>query len=165
MFTRDSRNVIDILKELTLGNDAVIWIKGLKCGRKAMEELQAHYDGTPEGLRRKQVAREDLKNILYNNETNFTFEKYFTKLKGIFNVLGKYGVPLYEDQMVEYLLDQIMSPNTEFNTEVNICSSSHLSKFVKESIYLSTVIARLYPSDNPSSGRFRKRSIYSDGRG
>ena len=27
------------------------------------------------------------------------------------------------------------------------------------------MVARLYPSDNPSSGRFRKRSIYSTGRG
>ena len=52
-----------------------------------MQELQAHYDGTSEGARRKQVAREYLKKILYKDETNFTFEKYVTKLKGIFNVL------------------------------------------------------------------------------
>ena len=31
---------------------------------------------------------------------------------GIFNGLDKYGVPMYEKQMAEYLLDQIMSPNT-----------------------------------------------------
>ena len=57
----------------------------------------------------------DLKNIFYRNETTFTFEKYVTNLKGIFNVLEKYGVLLYEEQMVEHLLDQIMSPNTELN--------------------------------------------------
>ena len=77
-----------------------------------MQELQSHYDGTSEGARRKQVSRADLKNIFYKNETTFTFYKYVTKLKGIFNVLEKYGVPLYEEQMVEHLLDQIMSPNT-----------------------------------------------------
>ena len=32
--------------------------------------------------------------------------------------------------MVEHLLEQIMSPNTEMKTEVNICRSSHLSTFV-----------------------------------
>ena len=58
-----------------------------------------------------------------------------------------------------------MSPNTELNTEVYICRSSHSSTFVKASTYLSTVVAILYPYANPSSGRFRKRSIYSDGRG
>ena len=42
----------------------------------------------------------------------FTFKKYVTKLKGIFNVLGKYGVPIYKDQMVEHLLYLITSPNT-----------------------------------------------------
>ena len=73
MFTRNSRKVLDILKELTLGNYAETFIKGLKCGRKAMQELQAHYDGTSEELQRKKVAREDLKKICYKNETTFTF--------------------------------------------------------------------------------------------
>ena len=74
--------------------------------------------------------------------------------------------------MVKHLLDQIMSPNTELKKEVNICRSSHSSTFFKASTYLSTVVARLYPYYNPSSGRFRKRSIYDadsgdrvDGRG
>ena len=80
-------------------------------------------------------------------------------------MLGKYGVPLYEEQMVEHLLDHIMSPNTEFKTEVNICSSLHSSTFVKASNNLSAVVARLYPSANPSSRRFRKRRIYAAGRG
>ena len=50
------------------------------------------------------------------------------------NALGKDGVPLYEEQMVENLLDQIMSPNTELKTEVNIFRSSHLSTFSKHSL-------------------------------
>ena len=45
MFNRYSRKVLDIIKELTLGTDADTWIKGLKCVRKAMQKLQAHYDG------------------------------------------------------------------------------------------------------------------------
>ena len=80
-------------------------------------------------------------------------------------MLGKYGVPLYKEQMVEHLLDQIMSPDTYLKIEVNICRSSHSSTFVKSSTYLPTVFVRLYPSANTSSGRFRKLSIYYDGRG
>ena len=97
----------------------------------------------------KQVARSDLKDILYNNETTFTLEKYVTKLKGIFNMLEKYGVTLYEEQMVKHLLNHIISLNTELKTELIICRSSHLSTFVKASTYLSTVIKKLYPSANP----------------
>ena len=165
MFTRDSKKVQDILKELTLGTDAEKWIKGLKCGKKAMQELQAYYEGTSEGARRKQVDIADLNNIFYKNETTLTFDKYITKLKAIFNVLETYGVPLYKEHMVEHLLDHIMSPNTELKTEVKIFKSSNLSKFVKASTYLHTLVARIYPSANPSSGRFRKRSIYATGRG
>ena len=45
MFTRDSRKFRNILKELTIGNSAKIWIKGLNCDRKTMQYLQDHYDG------------------------------------------------------------------------------------------------------------------------
>ena len=63
--------------------------------------------------------------------------------------------------MVKNLRDQIMSPNTELKSEVNICRSSYSPTFVKASTYLSTVVARLYPYANPSSGSFIKRSIYA----
>ena len=64
----------------------------------------------------KQVAIAYLKKLFYNNDTTFTFEKYVTKLKETLNVLKKYGVPLYKEKMVEYLLDHSMSPNTELKT-------------------------------------------------
>ena len=73
MFTRNSRKVLDTLKELTFGTEPETYIKGPKCGRKGVQELQSHYDGTSERARRKQVARADLKKIFYNNETTFTF--------------------------------------------------------------------------------------------
>ena len=80
-------------------------------------------------------------------------------------MLDKYGAPIYKDHMVEHLLDQTMSPNTELNTEVNICRLSHSFTFVKYSMYLSMVVAILYPSTNPSSSHFRKSGIYATGRG
>ena len=130
-----------------------------------MQELQSHYDVTSEGARRKQASRTDITKIFYKNETNFKFEKYVTNLQGFFNVLEKYGVLLYEDQIVEHLIYHIMSPNTELKTVFNICRSSHSSTFVKSSTYLSKVVARLNPYDNHSSGRFRKSSIYASRRG
>ena len=67
--------------------------------------------------------------------------------------------------MVKHILDQIMSPSTDLKTEVNIFRSSQSSIFFKASTYLSTVVAKLYTSDNPSSGCFRKRIMYAAGRG
>ena len=86
-----------------------------------MQEPQSQSDGTSERAQRKQVSKANPKKTFYKNENTFTFEKYIKKLKGTFNVLEKYGVPIYREQMVDHLLDQIMSPNTELNTEVNIC--------------------------------------------
>ena len=73
MFTRDSRKLLDIINKLTLGTEAETWIKGLKCGRKAMQELQAHYDQKLEGSRSNQNSRKELKKIFYKNDTTFKF--------------------------------------------------------------------------------------------
>ena len=67
--------------------------------------------------------------------------------------------------MVYHLLDQSMSPNIDFKTEVNIYRSPHSSKLVKSSTCLYTLFARLYPTTNLLSGRFVKRGIYTTGRG
>ena len=67
--------------------------------------------------------------------------------------------------MVKHLIDHIMSPNTDLNTEVNICRSLDSSTFVKVSTYLSTMVERIYASTKPPPGCFRKRSTYAAGRG
>ena len=79
-------------------------------------------------------------------------------------MLERYSVLLYEEQMVEHLLEQIMSPNTELKTEVSTCRLSHSYTFVKVSTYLSMVVARLYPTTNPCSDCFRNCGIYATGR-
>ena len=63
MFKRDSRKLLDIIKELNLGTDSKTWIKGLKYFRKATQELQDHYYVTSEGSQRKKVSRVDLNKI------------------------------------------------------------------------------------------------------
>ena len=60
-----------------------------------MQALHDHYGGTSDREQRKQLARYDLKKKFYKNNTTFTFEKYVTKIKGIFNIVEKYGVTLY----------------------------------------------------------------------
>ena len=80
-------------------------------------------------------------------------------------MLEKYVFTLYEEQMGDHLLDQITYSNIELKTEVNIFRSSHSSIFFKAPTYLSTVVAGLYPSNNPFSGLFRKRCIYDTGKG
>ena len=75
------------------------WIEVLKCGKKAIQELQDHYYDTSGGAQRKRVVKYDSKKIFYNIETTFKFEKYVTKIKGIFHVLERYGVTLHEEKM------------------------------------------------------------------
>ena len=67
--------------------------------------------------------------------------------------------------MVDHILEQIMSPKSEFKIEIKIYRSPHLSTFVKAYMNMYTLVARLYLSTNPSSDRFIKSGIYSTGCG
>ena len=53
------------------------------------------------------MDKDDLKMLFYRNETTFYFEKYVTKMKQTFNVLENYKVPLYEEDKVRQLLNNI----------------------------------------------------------
>ena len=143
MFTSDFSKVLNILKGPTIGTDDETWIKGLKYGRNSMQDIQAHYDGAPEGAHYTQISTADLKKTFYKNETTLTLEKYATKLMGIFNVIEKYWVQLYGEQNVGHILDHTTSQNTELNIELKICKSSHSSTLSKVCTQLYTVIVRL----------------------
>ena len=111
-----------------------------------MWAVHNHYDEKSEGGLRKQVAKDDLKRLFYRNKTTFSFEKHVTDIKKSFNVLENYNVPLYEEDKVRQILDNINCPNNYLETEVNICISSHSASFDTASTYLSTVVSRLFPA-------------------
>ena len=58
------------------------------------------------------MAKDDLKRLFYRNETTFSLDKYVTKMKQTFNVLDNYNVPLYEEDKVGQILDNINCPKT-----------------------------------------------------
>lgn len=159
MFTRDSKKVLALLKELTVGTPAETWMKGKKCGREDMMALQSHYDGKTEGERRKAVARADFDSLFYKNETAFPLERYTTKMKEYHNIFEKYGVPMHDEDKVHYFLDKINNPNAELKMEVNICRAHHSATFEDAVTYMSTAVSRIFPNAQPSSGRFKKRTF------
>jgi len=144
MFTIDSERVLTLLKGLCLDTEAEAWFRYIKCGRAAMKALQLHYDGPDESKRRKEEARSKLKNIYYKHEGTFTFEKFITNLYEAFQVLEKYGAPLYEEEKLRLLFSKSQNAHPEFKQEVVICRSQCLT-FASAVVYLKTVVARLFP--------------------
>lgn len=151
-FTRDTRTVFDLIKQCVLNTPADDWIKGLRCGRKAMLALQEHYDGDAEGHRRQLTSKEQIKRLFYKHEYTFSFEKYCTTLVNHFNVMEKYGFPIYEKDKVDMLFDKIQNTNSEFQREVTVCRAT-CNKFEEAVTYLKTAVARLFPSTGTKGGR------------
>ena len=88
------------------------------------------------------MAKEYLKKLFYRNKTTFSFEKYITKMRQTFNVIDNYNVPLYEEDKVKQLLDNINCLNNDLKTEVNIYRSSQSASFETASTCLSTGISK-----------------------
>ena len=107
-----------------------------------MKALELHYDGPDESKRRKEEARSKLKNIYYKHEGTFTFEKFVTNLYDAFQILEKYGEPLYEEEKLRLVFSKSQNAHPEFKQEIVICRSQ-CSTFVSAVIYLKTVFARL----------------------
>ena len=72
-----------------------------------MEALRQHYDRPGETRRQLAKAKTDLKVIHYKNEQSLAFETYIHKLNEVFFVFGKAKQPVYEEQKVSYMLDNI----------------------------------------------------------
>ena len=70
-------------------------------------------------------------------------------------MLGKYGARLYEEQMMDHLLYQAVSPNA---LSPGRETSPHYSRHTHNSLW---EVVRLYPSNNPSSVCFGMCGVYS----
>jgi len=143
-FNLDSKRVLTLLKELCLDTEAETWFRNIKCGRSAMKALQLHYDGPDESKRRKEEVRTKLKTTYYKHEGTFTFEKFVTNLFDAFQILEKYGEPLYEEEELRLLFTKSQNAHPEFKQEIVICRSK-CSSFASAVIYLKTVVALLFP--------------------
>jgi len=143
MFTIDSARVLTLLKELCLETEAETWFRNIKCGRKAMKALQRHYDGVDESRRRMEEARAKISSTFYKHEGTFTFERFATNLYDAFQVLEKYGEPLYENEKLRLLLSKSQNNHPEFKQEIIICRQQY-NTFSDAVTYLKTVVARLF---------------------
>jgi len=119
-FNIDSKRVLTLLKELCLDTEAETWFRNIKCGREAMKALQIHYDGPDESKRRKEKARSKVKSVYYKREGTFPFEKFVTNLYDAFQVLEKYGEPLYEEEKLRLLFTKRQNSHAEFKQDVVI---------------------------------------------
>jgi len=159
-FNIDSKRVLTLLKELCLDTEAEAWFRNIQCGREAMKALQIHYDGPDESKRRKEEARSKLKSVYYKHEGTFLFEKFITNLYDAFQVLEKYGEPLYEEEKLRLLFTKSQNAHAEFKQEVLICRSK-CATFTSAVVYLKTMVARLFPDVPKSKSRRNVSSVSS----
>ncbi len=143
LFKMDSGRVLTLLKELCLNTEAETWFRNIKCGRKAMQALQKHYDGADEAKRRIYEARAKISNTFYKHEATYSFEKFATNLYYSFMILEKYGKPLYEDEKLRLLFSKCQNNHPDFKQEINIYRQQY-ETFAEAVTYMKTVVARLF---------------------
>jgi len=143
IFNIDSERLLTLLKELCLNTEAETLFRNVKCGRRAMQAFQKHYDGADEAKRRIDEARAKISATFYKHEATFTFEKFATNLYDSFMILEKYGKPLYEDEKLRLLFSKCQNNHPDFKQKVNICRQQY-ETFTEAITYMKTVVARSF---------------------
>jgi hypothetical protein len=83
-FVRDDKRVYCILKSKVLLTPAWEWMKEVEAqpsGKRAMELLRNHFDGSDQVKKRIINARATIEKIHYKSESQMPFETFLTKLK------------------------------------------------------------------------------------
>ena len=83
-----------------------------------------------------------MKNVYHKHEGTFTFEK-LTNLYDSFQILEKYGEPLYEEEKLWLFFAKCQNSQPEFQQEI-IIYRSQCPTLLSAVIYMKTLVARLF---------------------
>ena len=84
-----------------------------------------------------------ISSTFYTHEGTFTFEKFIPILHDTFQVLEKYGEPLYEKEKLRLLFNKSPNNHPEFNQEI-IMYRQQYYMFAETVTYLKSVVSRLF---------------------
>ena len=173
-FKRDNKLVYSMLKAACVKSDAWTWIQDQDRsanGRAAWNALVSHYDGSGELNKRLERAKEEISRLHYRNESVFPFERYITKLKENFFVLGKDDDErLTGKQKVDQMLKGIKSSDASIIAAKTDIYKDFRSDFDAAASFLSGLIANIHSGAqieyaHRNQGRKRNISSSESGRG
>ena len=164
-FKRNNKLVYNMLKSACVKTDAWTWIQDhdkTSNGRKAWLALIAHYDGTGELNKRLERAKEEINRLHYKDEKSFPFEKFITKLKENFFILGKdKDETLTGRQQVDIVFKGIRSPDASVVAAKTDVYKDFRSDFTSATNFLSGLISNIHSAaqmdyvNNRNSGKRR----------
>ena len=147
-FKQDSKLVYNMLKSACIDTDAWTWIQdndAVSNGRKAWLALVAHYDGSGELNKRMERAKEEISRLHYKDEKSFPFERYVTKLKENFYILGKdKDEALTGKQQVDIMLKGIKSLDATIVAAKTNVFKDFRSDFAAATAFLSGLISNVH---------------------
>ena len=107
--------------------------------------MVAHYDGSGELNKRMERAKEEIGRLHYKDEKSFPFERYVTKLKENFYILGKdKDEALTEKQQVDIMLKGIKSLDATIVAAKTNVFKDFRSDFAAATAFLSGLISNVH---------------------
>jgi hypothetical protein len=163
IFKADSVKAYQILKGLVLGTPAWAWIKELDraaWARKSMTALRTHYDGP--GMTRccLESAKTIISGTKYLAEHTFSFEKYVTLLKAVFETLTECEEGMTANAQVYTLLKNIECTNSQVMAAVFAVRVSQTlqASFTNSANAISETVSLVFPD---TQGKFKKQHVAS----
>jgi hypothetical protein len=109
-FEADSLQVHQIIRALTVGENAEQWIRELaryKDGRRDMIALRAHFRGEGNTTRQISMAEQMYSVLHYKDERSMPFSDYISKVKEMFNIYFECNEAFSETRKLRFLWGSI----------------------------------------------------------
>ena len=97
------------------------------------------------------VAWANIDSAFYKNKSTFSFGKYSTCLKKVFDTLWQYQQPKSNKEEVDILLKGINTNNMQLLSCITICCAQHSDNFTEAVTYLGTQVTQIFPQNQPGS--------------
>lgn len=167
-YDQDNKTVFQHIKDCTLGEPAFEWIRQFENsndGRAAVKALRDHFEGTSQVDKRVMLSEGVIslgpEGVFYKNEYIYSFEKYITKLRQAYTILGQHRQLVSPTTMVKRLYDGVRVQN---NKIIDIAKENmldlHRHDFEGAVAYLSSKVTQAFPPKEIDKKRGRSESRY-----
>lgn len=163
-WNKDNKKVARFVLGLVQPTDGYQWVREVSPfdGRGIVQALVNHYEGEGHSQRIVESARHTVSNLIYQNESVFSWETFSTRLKQAFDILNRHGVPVPLPEQLHTVRRKIKTANLEFNALAKgVLTGNHGQSLTWHLSRVAVHVSTEFPRALTQRSSFKRKTISS----
>ena len=163
-WNQDNKKVARFVLGLVQPTDGYQWVRDVSPfdGRGIVQALVNHYEGEGHSQRIVESARHTVSNLVYQNESVFSWETFSTRIKQAFDVLHRHCVPVPLPEQLHTVRRKIKTSNPEFNALAKgVLTGNHAQSLTWHLSQVAVHVSTEFPRTLSQRSSFKRKNISS----